>query len=61
MSYVDNPLNDENQVDTTQKWDEPFADLLNEIYYLGYAKNLAKESPEEYSREFWYFVEIYTK
>ncbi len=48
------------KVEPDQKWSEPFADLLDEIYFSGYAKSLAEEFPETYNREFWYFVATYT-
>ena len=41
------------------KWQEPFNDLLDEIYYPGFAKQLVEESPEEYSREYFYFMQLY--
>lgn len=50
----------QSEVEPSQKWAEPFADLLDEIYYPGYAISLAEESPVAYQREFWYFVETYT-
>lgn len=59
MSYTDNPLNDENQVDTTQKWDEPFRELLDDIFYPGYADNLAEENPVAYNTEYYYFLAVY--
>ncbi len=44
----------------TQKWLQPFHQLMNEIYYPGYIETLEKEDPEAYSREYWYFVALYS-
>ena len=44
---------------TAQKWEEPFRELLDEIYWLGYAETLAEESTEIYCREYFYFMAMY--
>ena len=56
LTELPNPLS---KVEPEQKWVEPFADLLDEIYFPGYAKSLAEENPEAYNREYWYFMALY--
>lgn len=45
--------------DQPLKWQEPFNDLLDEIYFPGFAKQLVEERPEEYAREYFYFMQLY--
>lgn len=45
--------------ESNQKWEEPFKDLLDEIYWSGYAETLAEENPEAYSLEYYYFMALY--
>ena len=45
---------------TNQKWIEPFMDLLNDIWWPKYAENLAKEDPEEFNRQYFYFLAQYS-
>ncbi len=45
--------------DTHQKWEQPFRDLLDEIWWPGYADDLLQNNPQEYSREYWYFIQLY--
>ncbi|MFK5857225.1 MAG: hypothetical protein QM503_13930 [Bacteroidota bacterium] len=47
------------QNDQPLMWQQPFNDLLDEIYYPGYADKLMDEDPESYSREYWYFMQLY--
>ncbi|MFK5895015.1 MAG: hypothetical protein QM504_17495 [Pseudomonadota bacterium] len=47
------------QNDQPLKWQEPFNDLLDTIYFSGFAQQLMDESPKEYNREYWYFLQIY--
>ena len=44
----------------TQKWEEPFRDMLDEIYWPGYAENLAKENPKAYNIEYYNFMALYS-
>jgi hypothetical protein len=61
--YQSNPnaihANEQQQSDQLQKWELPFRDLLDEIYYLGYAAMIIVEYPEEYHRQYWYFIQMY--
>lgn len=41
------------------RWEESFRDLLNEIYWTGYAERLFENDPQQYQREYWYFIAIY--
>lgn len=47
------------QYDVLQKWELPFRGLMDEIYYSGYTKQLMEDDPEEYSRQYWYFIRMY--
>lgn len=48
-----------NEYETTQKWEDPFKTLLDEIYYPGYAETLAEENPEAYKLEYNNFINLY--
>jgi len=57
-----NPMNRIEEITaqvTAHKWLEPFHQLLDEIYYAGYAEKLADENPEAFNLEYWYFLELY--
>ena len=41
------------------KWEQSFRDLLDEIYYEGYAMLLLKEDPETYKKEYDAFIALY--
>lgn len=47
------------QEETNESLREVFDDMLTDIYFEGYAKQLMEESPEEYKREFTYFQKLY--
>jgi len=47
------------KLETAQKWEEPFKNLLDEIWYPGYSQQLAEEKPEEYQTEYYYFISLY--
>ncbi len=49
----------EESIEPSQKWEQPFRQLMDEIYYPGYASTLAEENPEAYNREYFYFMELY--
>ena len=42
-----------------QKWEIPFQELLDEIYWSGYSEALLETNPEAYAREYWYFIRLY--
>lgn len=42
-----------------QKWEIPFQELLDEIYWPGYTIDLLENNPSAYEREYWYFIRIY--
>ena len=46
-------------LELSQKWEIPFRDLLDEIYWPGYAERLASENPEAYQMEYDYFIQLY--
>ncbi len=41
------------------KWENAFQDLLNEIYFEGYAQQLLVENPTAYQSEYYYFISLY--
>lgn len=49
-----------NTLQTAQKWLQPFRDLLDEIYFPDYAEYLAEENPEEFNRQYFYFLAQYS-
>jgi|FLOH01.1.fsa_nt_gi hypothetical protein len=50
---------DVTQIEVLQKWEEPFRDLLNQIWWPGYATDLMQNNPDEYAREYFYFMALY--
>ncbi len=46
-------------MDVLQKWEQPFRELMDEIYYPGYAQQLIIDDPEDYQREYFYFIQLY--
>ncbi len=42
-----------------QKWEEPFQQLMDEIYWPGYSQHLLEINSNEYAREFFYFRVLY--
>ena len=46
-------------IESSQKWEQPFQELLDEIYWPGYAQDLCVKNSKEYSREFFYFRQLY--
>lgn len=57
---VESNIAEPNQLEEAlQKWELPFRDLLDEIYWQGYSKKLIENDPEEYQREYWYFIKMY--
>lgn len=47
------------EVEPTQKWEQPFKDLLDEIFWSGYSEQLIKDDPRSYQREYFYFMQLY--
>jgi len=42
-----------------QKWSMPFQDLLDEIYYPGYAEMIIVDDPAYYQSEYDAFIRLY--
>ena len=42
-----------------QKWEQPFQQMMDEIYWSGYAEKLAAENPTAYQTEYFYFLAMY--
>ena len=51
--------NEQQQADLLQKWELPFRDLLDEIYFPGYAEQILEENPEYYQSEYEAFIRLY--
>ena len=43
----------------SMKWEEAYKQLLDEIYYPGFAQQLIKEDPAHYQREYKAFIDLY--
>ncbi len=56
-----NPIdaNEQQQAELLQKWELPFRDLLDEIYYPGYAEQIIQDDPEAYQSEYEAFMRLY--
>ncbi len=52
-------MTSEKTIEPTQKWEQPFKELLDEIYWPGYAENLVMENPETYKSEYSNFIQLY--
>jgi len=59
ISYPNDRVTAEEQQAQYLKWELPFRQLLNEIYWDNYAEDLMENDPEAYAREYWYFIRIY--
>lgn len=46
-------------IEVLQKWEQPFRELMDQIYFSGYSDQLLSEDPDTYHREYWYFIKIY--
>jgi len=46
-------------MDVLQKWEEPFRELLDEIFYPGYTDYLLNNKPDDYAKEYFYFMALY--
>lgn len=51
---------DDIQDETNESLREVFDDMLTDIYFEGYAKQLAEENPEYYAKELYYFLQLYS-
>jgi hypothetical protein len=51
--------NEQQQSDQLQKWELPFRDLLNQIWWPGYAEQIIQEDPEAYRSEYEAFIRLY--
>lgn len=49
----------QDHIESNQRWREPFCELLDQIYFEGYSKKLAKENPFAFKLEFSSFLRIY--
>jgi hypothetical protein len=47
------------QDEKLMKWEQSFRELLDEIYYEGYAAYLLEEDPDAYRREYDAFIALY--
>lgn len=57
---VESNITEPNQLEEAlQKWESPFRDLLDDIYWPGYSKQLIEDDPEKYQREYFYFMQLY--
>lgn len=56
-----NPIDayEQQQAELLQKWELPFRDLLDEIYYPGYAEMIIVEDPAYYQSEYEAFMRLY--
>ena len=41
------------------RWESAYRDLMDDIYFPGYAKQLIEEDPSHYQREYEAFIELY--
>ena len=53
-----NPIPDQH-LDVSQKWEVPFRELLDQIYWVGYSEQLAKENLQAYQTQYFYFISLY--
>ena len=45
--------------DQQQKWEKPFQELLDEIYWTGYTDQMLEDRPQHYQDEFKSFISMY--
>lgn len=46
-------------LELSMKWEVPFRELLDQIYWSGYAEQLIEENPDAYQSEYFYFISLY--
>ena len=56
---MNNDVKPDQLLELSLKWEAPFRDLLNQIYWAGYAEQLLEKDPEGYNREYFYFIRTY--
>jgi hypothetical protein len=56
-----NPIdaNEQQQAELLQRWEQPFRQLLEEIYYPGFVDQIIQENPEYYQSEYDAFIRLY--
>ena len=59
MYTTDTITESSTQMEVLQKWEQPFRDLMDEIYWPGYTQQLISDDPEAYNREYFYFMQLY--
>lgn len=52
-------LKPDKPLELSMKWEQAFRDLLDEIHFKGYSQQIIVEKPEEYQREYFYFISLY--
>ncbi len=45
-------------LELSQKWEVPFRELLDQIYWSGYSQQLFDEYPKAYQKEYFYFIAL---
>ncbi len=50
---------EQQQAELLQKWELPFRDLLDEIWWPGYSEQILQENPEYYQSEYEAFMRLY--
>lgn len=55
-----NPIDayEQQQAELLQKWELPFRDLLDEIWWPGYAEQIIQENPAQYQSEYEAFIRL---
>ena len=56
---MNNDVKPDQLLELSMKWDIPFRELLDQIYWSGYAEWLLKENLEGYQTEYYYFIALY--
>lgn len=59
MKHFEQLVEPDQQMKLSLKWEEAFRDLMDEIYFSGYSKQLLEENPVVYQKEYFYFIALY--
>lgn len=59
MKHFEQLAEPDPQMQLSLKWESAFRDLQDQIFWPGYSLQLLEENPEDYQREYFYFISLY--
>ena len=59
MKEYQQKIKPDKKLQLSMRWESAYRDLMDDIYFPGYAKQLIEEDPSHYQREYEAFIELY--